>query len=345
MDVLIICQEAGFRRNISLSTVERELGTSTVTFGDLLRHLTASSTSLQALSRREELIFHYINQEGRLIPVRTRDAVRPHATYKNFFLQPTSSRASLSIPGYSDTPQLRSTIQPPPVYPPQWNSNRNMFIQGTSRRRFLIGLCAVAGVGLAFGGYELLRLPSPNQGTLYQENGADNWSGWKGTPDWKISNGMLINDGSGTSTPNCSWADPSIVAPIDISTSSFAGEAKIQVTSLGNIFGISVGGFDQNGTDSNGNAEGWNVWNGYAVESSGPDVCLAHAPGAANPVNFDPGTDWHTYRVEVKGQHAKLFIDNSKIIESDHIDFFGGKVGLFSDNTQLNVSNFNVFAI
>lgn len=214
-------------------------------------------------------------------------------------------------------------------------------------RRLIITLCLVLLLiigGVVYGIVTYVNhLPRSNLATLYQENGSDNWSGWKGSPDWKVKNGLLMNDGSAPGS-NCGFADPSMVAPTTITVANFAIEVKIQVISLGNNFGITVGGFYDN---SGGQGEGWNVFNGYAVESSdnGPDVCNAHAPGTGQPVQFDPGTSWHIYRMEVTGQHGKLFVDNHFITESDHLDWFAGKVGLFCGDTQLNISSFTVYAI
>lgn len=130
-DVLIICQEAGFRLNVNLNALEHELGTSTATFGDLLRHLTASSPTLRALNRTNELVFHYANQDRRPVPVRIGDSVRAYASYQTFFLQPMGRRALTSIPGY------------PPQHPPHTHAS-----YGNSNLAWLFG---VAGVLLIIG--------------------------------------------------------------------------------------------------------------------------------------------------------------------------------------------------
>jgi hypothetical protein len=101
MDLLVICQEVGFRRNISLSTLQRERGTDNATFGDLLHYLVAASPTLRTLDSTKDLVFYYVNQDGRLISVRASDSVRAYASYQSFFLLPTGSGVVTSPPQQS----------------------------------------------------------------------------------------------------------------------------------------------------------------------------------------------------------------------------------------------------
>src|SRR5438270_519810 len=71
-------------------------------------------------------------------------------------------------------------------------------------------------------------LPVQTPTSLYVENGSDNWNGWTGTSDWKIFNGMLLNDG----TNYCCGSQPTITAPYQVQgIANYAVEVIIQVNS------------------------------------------------------------------------------------------------------------------
>jgi hypothetical protein len=64
--------------------------------------------------------------------------------------------------------------------------------------------------------------------------------------------------------------------------------------------------------------------------------------GAA--AHFDPGTDWHTYRLEVRDSEMRLVVDRKLVIAhftSDDYYFLRG-VGLFSIRSHIEVSGFKV---
>ncbi len=53
---------------------------------------------------------------------------------------------------------------------------------------------------------------------------------------------------------------------------------------------------------------------------------------------FDPGADWHTYRLEVSGNQLRFLIDgNVFMTASDNRILTGGVAGLFCRNVQLTV--------
>jgi hypothetical protein len=193
--------------------------------------------------------------------------------------------------------------------------------------------------------------PTIGAGTmLYSEDGSDNWKGWSGSADWKTLNGALLNDGS----YDTNTIAPTITAPYQVEgTSDYAVEAKINIQrqnqgkSVTSAFGITVRGATNGGT-----------WQGYFALISAPG---ANEPQAAafitnNNTNFessilakcpfDPGTDVHTYRVEVKGNDIKLLIDGSLKVETQDNQFLtGSQVGMISYNDELTVSSFSITAL
>jgi hypothetical protein len=66
--------------------------------------------------------------------------------------------------------------------------------------------------------------------------------------------------------------------------------------------------------------------------------------------SFDPGTSWHTYRVEVKGTTISFFIDPTQgssplLTVEDNQYLSGGQIGLMCSLIQLDISSFKVIAL
>jgi hypothetical protein len=184
---------------------------------------------------------------------------------------------------------------------------------------------------------------------LYTENGSNNWAGWSGSADWKVLNGVLLNDGS----HDANTIAPTITAPYQVEgTSDYAVEAKISIQRQNRklfvpAFGITVRGATNSGS-----------WQGYwaLISAAGGDVSQPAAYIQNNNTNFqvsvlaqapfDPGIGVHTYRVEVKGNDIKLLIDGSLKVETKDNEFLtGGQVGLGSWDEQLTVSSFSITAL
>ncbi len=164
-----------------------------------------------------------------------------------------------------------------------------------------------------------------------------------GSADWKVLNGVLLNDGSKGWDHN---NGPTIVAPCQLgTTANYAVETRIQVVNpqYNPCFGITVRG----NPSSNG-------WQGYkagvgdcgslgTARISGPDYFY---DSQIKNASFDPGKSPHTYRVEVKDNTIKFFIDSGLILNmTDNRYLSGSEVGLWCQNVQLTVSSFTVTAL
>lgn len=185
--------------------------------------------------------------------------------------------------------------------------------------------------------------PPPKPGDiLYQADSS--WSGWSGSPDWHIANGMLVNDGT------AEGGGPTIVAPYQSPVSDYAVEANIQVVHWNTCciaqFAIVVRASSNN-----------NGWQGYSV---GDDIASFAGPQYVAQVSsstgdygsslgsdpFDPGSASHLYRIEVKGNNIKFFIDGGlKLSVNDNTYLTGGQVGLWSFGVQLNITSFKIIAL
>lgn len=186
--------------------------------------------------------------------------------------------------------------------------------------------------------------PSPNPTTvpkpsnvLYQANWSGGFNGWSGTQDWKTVDGMLVNDGT-----HRNWR-LSIVAPYQPTGIDYAVQAEIQVINVGGCssFGLVARAPQSSGfgdsTDTNGIQGGVNY-----CEFKGANIWDV----PVNHTNYDPGTTWHTYRLEVKGNNIRFLIDGApQLTATDNRYLSPGSMGLWCDTTQLNVRSFKVLKL
>jgi hypothetical protein len=168
-----------------------------------------------------------------------------------------------------------------------------------------------------------------------------------GSSDWKVLNGMLLNDGT---NDNASSGGPSIIAPCQLgNTANYAVGTKIQVIKVGRdpCFGITV-----RGNPASGGWQGYKVGIGSCAccdtLSGGVFIGIPNYPAnTPNPLStFNPGLNSHTYRVEVKDNTIKFFIDGGLTFSiTDNSYLTGSEVGLWCQNAQLSVTSFQVTAL
>lgn len=184
--------------------------------------------------------------------------------------------------------------------------------------------------------------PLPKPGTvLYQASTLSDWNLWALSADWKVIgyNNLLINDGS--SRLGVPGGGPTAVAPYNVSrTLNFAVEVRIKSSppNSGWAFGINVCGSSDQGS-----------WTGYIayIINNGGVLALIRYPQHEVSQNFDPGTTWHTYRVEVRANSIALLIDGATIATATDATYLtcGEQVGLWSDLIPISVSSFKVIAL
>jgi len=166
-------------------------------------------------------------------------------------------------------------------------------------------------------------------------------SGWSGNTDWKTAGGMLVYSSENQLGGGVIWA------PYRPPTSDYAVEAEIQIISDPNCcdgFGVIVRG------TGNGEINAYRGGVGHGGDS-GPygavliagdpfHCCLRHQA-------FSPGKGWHKYRLEVKANQLRLFIDDAPAGEAVDNRFLSGQlVGLWTNTSpQVNVRSFRVFQL
>jgi len=134
-----------------------------------------------------------------------------------------------------------------------------------------------------------------------------------------------------------------IVSPYKPTTADYAVEAQIQFVgaappSTTLLFGIFVR------SGSNGDVVGYDgyIYGNFAKIRRAADphtVILQQTP-------YSLETSWHTYRVEAKNSTITFFIDNKQMLQVvDTAYTLPGLVGLFDNNSQINVRSFTVLPL
>jgi Domain of Unknown Function (DUF1080) len=190
--------------------------------------------------------------------------------------------------------------------------------------------------------------PWPAGIVLYQANWSHGLSGWQGTRGWKVVQGQLETVASGPSV---------LTIPYQLPVSDYAIEARIQVVGLlqqnGGYFSI----FATKAPGKDGYQAGVSNLEGSEPRPNGahPQAQVILDPfgdmmqGTGLPVDFEPGSNWHTYRVEVQGSDVRLLVDGVQeggSGSSDQTDLLSnGPVGLISSLLILRVSSFRILTL
>jgi len=187
-------------------------------------------------------------------------------------------------------------------------------------------------------------VPAVPKGTvLYRANWSRGLDGWQGPKAWSVVGGQLVTN-SLTST--------SIVVPYRPTVANYAIETRVQFAQvLVNVHnGFVIYADDQPGKD------------GYEAqmyqfalrEPSLPppgyaDIATDQLDTSVGfqQIDFVPATIWHTYRIEVQGNQATLFVDGAKVSRSTSTlnALSNGPLGLLSMGFALRVSSFTITAL
>jgi len=183
--------------------------------------------------------------------------------------------------------------------------------------------------------------------TVYTADWSNGMDGWAGSTDWKVLNGVLLNDGRNGNV----GAGQTITPPNQLGgISDYALETTIQVVSYSGGYNPQFGFALRGSTVSNN-------WQGYATA-----IAYLNAQNYGNTCNvqitaedynnqliktpFDPGKGRHTYRFEAKGTLLRFFIDGGNVLEvNDNRYLTGSQLGLWCYQTQLSVTSFKISAL
>lgn len=175
----------------------------------------------------------------------------------------------------------------------------------------------------------------PPQPSSYTANWSQGNDGWNGTSDWSVYGGELHNSGLN----NHSDDTPTITAPFQPNSDDYAMEMTFRTPTQynGHCFGVTVRG--SNSADGTMSGYSINFWcNSRGITSI--RAFSGSSEGSTYDTQFDPGTAWHTLRVEVKLNTIKLFIDGGLLLNvTDNAYPTGRIIGLWSDQQPLDISS------
>lgn len=182
---------------------------------------------------------------------------------------------------------------------------------------------------------------------LFQADWSHGLSSWDGTHGWKVVQGQLETDTSDT---------PLLVIPYKPAVTDYAIEIRLRIVRLlrtnGGYFNIVA--TRQSGRD--GYHAGVDGLEGSQSRPNGAhpqaqvyiDPYSSMALGSAYPVDYEPGLQWHTFRVEVSGNEAILLVDGVQIgrASSQNTDLLSnGPISLVSSLVVLRVSSLRIITL
>ncbi len=191
--------------------------------------------------------------------------------------------------------------------------------------------------------------PLPAGIVLYQADWSHGLVGWQGTQGWKVVQGQLETDSSGSATFTIPYRPP---------VSNYAIEIRLQIVQLlSQIGGSSFAIFATKAPGKDGYEAGVNTILGTA-----PHPMAAHpaslvsldpsddtAPGSGLPIAYYPRPGWHIYRVEVRGNEARLLVDGIQVGNSARSErakvLSNGPLGLSSELLVLRVSSVRILTV
>lgn len=189
---------------------------------------------------------------------------------------------------------------------------------------------------------------APQAGTLlYSASWSSGMNGWGGPSDWQAANSILTNNGQQGSSISLAPYSPG-----DNGIANYAVEAQIQFLRYSDAGAF--GGLDSFGILVR-SPDGQKGYLFAACASAGIDNCgsssheIYISNGSQNFAEYayQPNqNEWHTYRLEVKGNIIRLLIDGRPFLNStDNTYLDGGQIGLMSNRCQISVRSFKVFAL
>ncbi len=186
-------------------------------------------------------------------------------------------------------------------------------------------------------------VPAVPKGTvLYQANWSQGLAGWQVPKAWTVNGGQLVTN---------SLTTTSIVVPYRPTVANYAIETRVQFAQMlvNSHNGFTIYANDEPGKDGY-EAQIFNLaLRGAGMAPTGYiDMATDNLiTSTFEPHDYQPGTRWHTYRVEVVGDQATLFVDGTQISRSitQENAISDGPLGLTSWGFALRVSSLVITAL
>jgi hypothetical protein len=152
-------------------------------------------------------------------------------------------------------------------------------------------------------------------------------NGWAAAGQWKTVGGMLVTDGS---------SDSFAVAPVDLTGHpDYAVECEVQILDPSAGTDVVLMARMINGTG---------YWGGFA--GSEAQMVVGYGQGDLGASSFVLDSNWHKYRLEVRGNTVKLFLEQAEVARAvDNRALEPGTVGIYCAGGQICVRSFRVVAL
>lgn len=189
--------------------------------------------------------------------------------------------------------------------------------------------------------------PLPSGTVLYQSDWTHGLVGWPNAQGWKVVQGQLESENIGSAT---------FTIPYQITASNYAIEFRLQVVRTlppngGNYEIIAPKLSDKNGYHAgifDLKAPGPHPFGQHAQSNVYLDPFSQPSPGNGMPQDYEPGSGWHTYRVEVRGNEVNLLDNGTQIgsATSQRTDFLSnGPIEFSSSLVILRLSDLRILAL
>jgi hypothetical protein len=233
------------------------------------------------------------------------------------------------------------------------SKNHMLLILLTCFLLFSLGACSAGTAGTPTTSSPTVAHPTPTPTNLpsgivlYQANWSHGLSGLQVTPGWKVVQGMLVANSSDPAT---------ITIPYRSAVADYAIEVRLQIVRLlqtnGGYFSI----FATRAADKDGFQAGVSDLKGTEPRPNGShpqaqvfiDPMGSMPQGSGLPIDYEPGFQWHTFRVEVLGNEARLLVDGVQIgnASSEQTDMLSnGPLGLTCALVVLRVSSLRILTL
>ena len=177
---------------------------------------------------------------------------------------------------------------------------------------------------------------------IYQANWSTGLDGWSGTNQWHASNGQLYSDGSDC----CNILAPYLMGSI----SNYAIEASIKIVGANDsFFGVVA-----RGQGDSSNLSGYICGMAGVTDEGGGNFSglasisyVGYKGPALQSTSYNPGSDWHLYRIEVNRDSITLLIDGQIHTQlTDSTFSSGGHIGFrLADGMGIVIKSFVVYTL
>ncbi len=152
-------------------------------------------------------------------------------------------------------------------------------------------------------------------------------SGWAAAGQWKTAGGMLVTDGTSNSFA---------VAPVDLTGyPDYVVECEAQIIDPADETVLLLMARMINGTAYYGGFDG-----------SKSRMVVGYDTSELGSAGFVLDSAWHTYRLEVRGNTVRLFLEQAEVARTmDNRALEPGTVGIYCGSGQINVRSFKVTAL